>query len=29
MTFLSFKHSGSKTKILPLGDKRARIGPKM
>jgi hypothetical protein len=25
----SFKHSGSDTKILPLGDTRARIGPKM
>jgi hypothetical protein len=25
----SFKHSGSETKILPLGDTRARIGPKM
>jgi hypothetical protein len=31
MKFSSFKnkHSGSKTKILPLGDTRARIGPKM
>jgi hypothetical protein len=25
----SFKHSGSDTKILPLGDTRARISPKM
>jgi hypothetical protein len=25
----SFKYSGSKTKILPLDDTRARIGPKM
>jgi hypothetical protein len=25
----SLKHSGSETKILPLGDTRARIGPKM
>jgi hypothetical protein len=25
----SSKHSGSKTKILTLGDIRARIGPKM
>jgi hypothetical protein len=24
-----FKHSGSETKILTLGDTRARIGPKM
>jgi hypothetical protein len=29
MKFLSFKHSGSETKILTLGDTRARIGPKM
>jgi hypothetical protein len=31
MKFSSFKnkHSGSETKILPLGDTRARIGPKM
>jgi hypothetical protein len=29
MKFLSFKHSGSEIKILPLGDTRARIGPKM
>jgi hypothetical protein len=29
MKFLSFKHSGSETKLLPLGDTRARIGPKM
>jgi hypothetical protein len=29
MKCLSFKHSGSETKILPLGDTRARIGPKM
>jgi hypothetical protein len=29
MKFSSFKHSGSKTKILTLGDTRARIGPKM
>jgi hypothetical protein len=29
MKFLSFKHSGSETKILPLGDTRARIGPRM
>jgi hypothetical protein len=29
MKFLSFKHRGSETKILPLGDTRARIGPKM
>jgi hypothetical protein len=29
MKFLSFKHSGSETKILSLGDTRARIGPKM
>jgi hypothetical protein len=27
--FSSFKHSGSETKILPLGDIRACIGPKM
>jgi hypothetical protein len=25
----SLKHSGSETKILSLGDTRARIGPKM
>jgi hypothetical protein len=25
----SFKHSGSETKLLPLDDTRARIGPKM
>jgi hypothetical protein len=25
----SLKHSGSETKILTLGDTRARIGPKM
>jgi hypothetical protein len=25
----SFKHSGSETKILSLGDTRARIGPMM
>jgi hypothetical protein len=29
MKCLSFKHSGSETKILPLDDTRARIGPKM
>jgi hypothetical protein len=29
MKFSSFKHSGSETKILPLGNTRARIGPKM
>jgi hypothetical protein len=29
MKCLSFKHSGSETKILPLGDTRAHIGPKM
>jgi hypothetical protein len=29
MKFSSFKHSGSETKILPLDDTRARIGPKM
>jgi hypothetical protein len=31
MKFSSFKnkHSGSEIKILPLGDTRARIGPKM
>jgi hypothetical protein len=29
MKFLSFKHSRSETKILPLGDTMARIGPKM
>jgi hypothetical protein len=29
MKFLSFKHSGIETKILPLGDTSARIGPKM
>jgi hypothetical protein len=29
MKFLSFKHSGSKTKALPLDDTRAHIGPKM
>jgi hypothetical protein len=29
MKFSSFKHSGSETKILTLGDIRARIGPKM
>jgi hypothetical protein len=29
MKFLSFKYSGSETKILTLGDTRARIGPKM
>jgi hypothetical protein len=29
MKFSSFKYSGSETKILPLDDTRARIGPKM
>jgi hypothetical protein len=29
MKFSSFKHSGSETKILPLGDTRARISSKM
>jgi hypothetical protein len=29
MKFLSFKHSGSETKILPLDDTRAHIGSKM
>jgi hypothetical protein len=29
MKFLSFEHSGSETKILTLGDARARIDPKM
>jgi hypothetical protein len=29
MKFSSFKHSGSETKILTLGDTRVRIGPKM
>jgi hypothetical protein len=29
MKCLSSKHSGSETKILTLGDTRARIGPKM
>jgi hypothetical protein len=29
MKFLSFKHSGSKTKILTLGYTGAHIGPKM
>jgi hypothetical protein len=29
MKFLSFKYSGSETKILSLDDTRARIGPKM
>jgi hypothetical protein len=29
MKFSSFKHNGSETKILPLGDTRAYIGPKM
>jgi hypothetical protein len=29
MEFSSFKHNGSETKILLLGDTRARIGPKM
>jgi hypothetical protein len=29
MKYSSFKHSGSETKILPLGDIRARIDPKM
>jgi hypothetical protein len=29
MKCLSLKHSGSKTKILSLGDTRAHIGPKM
>jgi hypothetical protein len=29
MKFLSFKHSGSETKILTLSDTRAHIGPKM
>jgi hypothetical protein len=29
MNCSSFKHSGSETKILTLGDARARIGPKM
>jgi hypothetical protein len=29
MKFSSFKHSISETKLLPLDDTRARIGPKM
>jgi hypothetical protein len=29
MKFSSFKYSGSETKILPLGNTRARIGPKI
>jgi hypothetical protein len=29
MKYSSFKHSGNESKILPLGDTRARIGPKM
>jgi hypothetical protein len=29
MKFSIFKHSGSEIKIIPLGDTRARIGPKM
>jgi hypothetical protein len=29
MKCLSLKHSGSETKILSLGDTRARIGPMM
>jgi hypothetical protein len=29
MNCSSFKHSGSETKILTLGDTRVRIGPKM
>jgi hypothetical protein len=29
MKCLSSKHSESETKILPLGDTRVRIGPKM
>jgi hypothetical protein len=29
MKFSSFKHYGSETKILPLDDTRACIGPKM
>jgi hypothetical protein len=29
MKFSSFKHSGNESKILSLGDTRARIGPKM
>jgi hypothetical protein len=29
MNFLSFKHSGSETKILTVGDTRARISTKM
>jgi hypothetical protein len=29
MKCLSLKYSGSETKILSLGDTRARIGPKM
>jgi hypothetical protein len=29
MKFLSFKHSGSETKILTLDDARVRTGPKM
>jgi hypothetical protein len=29
MTFFSFKHSGSETKILTLGDTRVCISPKM
>jgi hypothetical protein len=29
MKFSSFKHSESEIKILPLGDTRARISPKM
>jgi hypothetical protein len=29
MKFSSFKHSGSETKILTLGDTRACISPKM
>jgi hypothetical protein len=29
MKFSSFKHRGTETKILTLGDTTARIGPKM
>jgi hypothetical protein len=29
MKYSSFKHSGSETKILPLGDTRVCISPKM
>jgi hypothetical protein len=29
MKFSSFKHNGSETKVLPLGDTRTHIGPKM